>query len=302
MNARAARLALASVLAACAPASPSPPSPDGADLRAPGPGDPPDAAADDGAAAERDLAGANSGAWVDPYAPLPAANRWPAGTSDQVTPSGVPFTVSLPAGDTAGALLVVGGWSVQQLGPGDGAITIAIQGDGTLGPQACPRGGMSGVPHLLDARKLREVLTLAGQALRFDHGRVFVEADGNNAGWGVSAALDAASQPYVTGVYVPWAEYNNAPCRDVATAATAASPRALFISAAACDDTYCPLRSCIDQLRERGYDVTFRDPLTPATCDCRGACPGAIARPHFKGPGPSASIKPWVLATRRSRP
>lgn len=246
-----------------------------------------------------DLAEPMAGPWRDPYPPLPAANGWPAGTSMQRTAGGTVLQVDLPAGDTAGAALVLGGWSVKHASPAAGFITLALQGDGALGPRACGGAGMSGVPHLLSAANVREVLQEAGRQLRFDHRRVFVEADGNNAGYGVEAALDGANQPYVTGVYVPWAEYNNAPCRAVTAPAGPASPRALFISAAACDDTYCPLKSCIDQVRGHGYAVDFQDPLTAATCDCRGACPGSVARPHFRGPGASAPIGPWLQRVSR---
>jgi hypothetical protein len=232
----------------------------------------------------------------DPFGPPPPMNLWPAGGSDHVTPSGVPFHVDVPAGDTDAALLVIGGWSVKHLSNADGAITISVQSDGNMGPMACPMGGF-GVPHNLNALVVQEILVAAGANVRFDHARAFVEADSNNAGWGVEAALDPMNQPFLAGAYVPWAEYNNAPCKAVAAAADVGSPKLLFISQSQCDDTYCPLKHCIDQVKGLGYDVTFTDPLSPATCDCDGPCPGAIDRPHFKGPGDASPIKPWVLAT-----
>lgn len=234
----------------------------------------------------------------DPFGPPPPQNMWPPGGSDQVTPSGVPFHVDVPDGDTSQAFVVLGGWFVNQFSPADGAITIYINGDGVMGPMACPKGGF-GVPHLLNATNVHEVLLEAGKNVQFDHKRVFVEGSNNNAGWGVEAALDPINQPLVAGVYVDWAEYNNAPCKAVNTPAGAGSPRVLFISDTDCDDTYCPLKSCVMQVQGLGYDVTFDDPLSPATCDCEGACPGAIPRPHFKGQGSSAPIGPWVMATSK---
>src|SRR5262249_14932659 len=122
---------------------------------------------------------------------------------------------------------------------------------------------------------------------------------GNNAGWGVIAALDAMNQPLVAGVYVGWADYNNAPCNGVSLPAGVGSPKALFVSATQCDQTYCPLKSCIQFLQQLGYTVDFNDPLSPATCDCNGPCDGAIVRPHFKGFGSQSGIKPWILATSK---
>ncbi len=232
----------------------------------------------------------------DPFGPPPPMNLWPAGPSDHMTPSGTPFHVEVPAGDTSAALLVIGGFSVNQMSNADNAITIAVTSDGVLGPKACPPG-MSGVPHNLFADVIHEVLIEAGKNVQFDHKRAFVEADGNNSGYGMTAGLDPINQPFLAGIYVPWAEYNCAPCKGVTTPAGANSPKTLFISKNACDDTYCPLKDCIGTVQALGYDVTFSDPLGPNTCDCVGACPGQIERPHFKGPGDPGPIKPWVLAT-----
>lgn len=235
----------------------------------------------------------------DPFGPPPPQNLWPAGPSDHMTPSGVPFHVDVPAGDTSGAILVIGGWFVNQFSTNDGAITIYVNSDGNMGPMACPKGGF-GVPHNVNALNVHEILLEAAANVQFDHHKAFVEGSNNNAGWGVEAALDPMNQPYLAGVYVDWAEYNNAPCKAVATPASPNSPRTLFISQTQCDDTYCPLKSCVQQVQGLGYDVTFDDPLSPATCDCMGACPGMIPRPHFKGPGSPAPIKPWVAATSKS--
>lgn len=233
----------------------------------------------------------------DPFGPPPPMNVWPAGPSDHMTPSGVPFHVEVPAGDTSDALLVIGGFYVGILSNADNAITIAVMSDGVLGPRACPGPGMSGVPHNLFADVIHEVLLAAGANVQFDHKRAFVEADGNNAGWGMAAGLDPVNQPFLAGVYTPWAEYNNAPCNGLNTPADGDSPRTMFVSKNACDDTYCPLKTCIANVQALGYDVTFDDPLSPATCDCDGPCPGLIDRPHFKGPGDASAIKPWVLST-----
>lgn len=232
----------------------------------------------------------------DPFGPQPPANVWPAGPSDHTTPSGVPFHVDVPEGDTSQAILVIGGWFVNQFKPADGAITIYVNSDGNMGPMACPKGGF-GVPHNVNALNVHEILVEAGKNVQFDHHKAFVEGSNNNAGWGVEAALDPMNQPFLAGVYVDWAEYNNAPCKAVNTSADPSSPRVLLISQTQCDDTYCPLKSCVEQVQGLGYDVTFDDPLSPATCDCMGACPGSIPRPHFKGPGSAAPIKPWVMAT-----
>lgn len=235
----------------------------------------------------------------DPFGAPPPQNLWPAGPSDHTTPSGVPFHVDVPEGDTSQAILVIGGWFVNQFKPSDGAITIYVNSDGTMGPMACPKGGL-GVPHNVNAMNVHEILVEAGKNVQFDHHKAFVEGSNNNAGWGVEAALDPVNQPLVAGVYVDWAEYNNAPCKAVNTPAAAGSPRVLFISATQCDDTYCPLKSCVSQVQGLGYDVSFDDPLSPNSCDCMGACPGMLPRPHFKGQGSAAPIGPWVMATSKS--
>jgi hypothetical protein len=235
----------------------------------------------------------------DPFGPPPPMNLWPAGPSDHETPSGVPFHVEVPVGDTSSSLLVIGGFYINILSPADNAITIYINSDGVLGPRACPGPGMSGVPHNLFADVVHEVLLAAGESVQFDHKRAFIEADGNNAGWGMTAGLDPQNQPFLAGIYTPWAEYNNAPCTGVTAPADADSPKTMFVSKNACDDTYCPLKACIATVQALGYDVTFMDPLSPASCDCLGPCPGAIERPHFKGPGDPSAIKPWVLATTK---
>lgn len=233
----------------------------------------------------------------DPFPPKPPSNVWPAGVSAQATESGLPIQVNVPEGDTSAAMLVIGGYSVELAGPANGAITIALLTDGVLGPKACPNGGgMSGVPHNLFAADVHDILITAGKNVRFDHRRVFLEANGNNAGWGVMAGLDPTNHDYFAGIYVPWAEYNNAPCKGLSTPATPTSPDLYFVSASQCDDTYCPLKSCISTVQGFGYSVIFNDPLSPAVCDCNGACPGSIARPHFKGIGDTSGILPWMTS------
>ncbi len=248
-----------------------------------------------GDAREPTDARSQSPAWIDPYGPMPSNNLWNG--SARTEASGIAIDVRLPAGDTASAPLVIGGYYVRYLSPQDGAIAISIQGIGTeplTSPGTC--GSLSGVPHIPSAQ-FAEVLHEAGARLRFDHRRVLLEADGNNAGWAIAAGLDPANQPYVTGIYTGWCEYNQCPIRSTLVPANAGSPKLYTVGPGGCDHTYCPWIEAATKVETAGYDIAIVN--ADASCPCDACAWKTDGRPHTRGPGPSGGIKPWVLAQSR---
>ncbi len=59
-------------------------------------------------------------------------------------------------------------------------------------------------------------------------------------------------------------------------------------------------KACVDTLRGKGYDVILKDPLTPATCDCKGSCSGTkgrTSRPPSRRRSRATTVAPVIPST-----